>query len=79
MGTALQTLYSDYAKYKEATDPGTVNTGSPGTLPSSAGSVISNVSATPTPAAFQTTQDLATPSSGSSTSDDSAFWNDIWK
>ncbi|MCU1738070.1 MULTISPECIES: hypothetical protein [unclassified Pseudomonas] len=73
MGSALQSLYSNYDKYA-----GTINSGSPGTVPSSIGTV-SNLNFTSTPAAVQPTQAPVTPSGSTSTSDDSAFWNDIWK
>lgn len=78
MGSALQNLYSDYDKYQQATGAGTINSGSPGTLPGSIGT-LSNFSSTSAPAAVQPTQIPVSPSGSTSTPDDSAFWNDIWK
>ncbi|MDQ0655204.1 hypothetical protein [Pseudomonas cedrina] len=76
MGSALQNLYSNYDKYQQTIGAGTINSGSPGTLPSSIGS-LSDLSSRSAPAAVQPMQVPVSPSG--STSDDSAFWNDIWK
>ncbi|WP_137808421.1 hypothetical protein [Pseudomonas sp. G(2018)] len=78
MGSALQNLYSDYDKYKQATDAGTINSGSPGTVSGSIGT-LTNFNTTSAPAAVQSSQAPATASGSTSTADDSEFWNDIWK
>ncbi|MHC5209033.1 hypothetical protein [Pseudomonas chlororaphis] len=79
MGAALQSLYTNYEKYKQAADLGTTNSGSPGTLPSSVRTYSNLNSTIPMPDVVEPTQAPATPSGSTPSSDDSTFWNDIWK